>query len=257
MGTGQDFRQSDEQLILAALAKLLKWKDGKLYLGKKQIKITLPGEPGKSIKGGKGDVPEHQWDGTRIRFRNPDNTWGQWQDLRGRKGEGKPGKTPVKGKDYDDGEPGYTPVKGKDFRDGKDASSPAHEWEGMRLRFRNPDGTWGAWVDLEGKPGENIKGDKGGVPEHEWRGTLLRIKNPDGSWSKWVDLKGKPGRSIKGKKGGKPIMGIDYKEPKDGKDAELPEAESMVVMLDADLVIGPTGKAALEKTFQPIRVVKV
>lgn len=32
--------------------------------------------------------------------------------------------------------------------------APAHEWDGTRLRFQNPDGTWGEWVDLRGNPGK-------------------------------------------------------------------------------------------------------
>lgn len=32
--------------------------------------------------------------------------------------------------------------------------APAHEWDGTRLRFQNPDGSWGEWVDLRGKPGK-------------------------------------------------------------------------------------------------------
>lgn len=42
---------------------------------------------------------------------------------------------------------------------GADGRPPAHEWDGTRLRFENPDGTWGEWVDLRGRKGE--KGDKG------------------------------------------------------------------------------------------------
>jgi hypothetical protein len=33
--------------------------------------------------GQKGDMPDHQWDGTRIRFEKPDGSWGEWVDLRG------------------------------------------------------------------------------------------------------------------------------------------------------------------------------
>ena len=33
---------------------------------------------------------------------------------------------------------------------------PAHEWNSTYLRFRNPDGSWGTYVDLKG-----VKGDKG------------------------------------------------------------------------------------------------
>lgn len=42
---------------------------------------------------------------------------------------------------------------------GEDGRTPAHEWDGTRLRFENPDGSWGEWVDLRGKKG--AKGDKG------------------------------------------------------------------------------------------------
>lgn len=40
---------------------------------------------------------------------------------------------------------------------------PAHEWKGSRLRFQNPDGTWGEWVDLRGKPGKAGKDSEPGV----------------------------------------------------------------------------------------------
>ena len=36
-------------------------------------------------------------------------------------------------------------------------------------------------------------GDAGPMPDHEWNGTKLRFEKPDGSWGEWVDLKGKPG----------------------------------------------------------------
>lgn len=35
--------------------------------------------------------------------------------------------------------------------DGARGPMPAHEWNGTRLRFQNPDGSWGAWRDLEGR----------------------------------------------------------------------------------------------------------
>lgn len=31
--------------------------------------------------------------------------------------------------------------------------TPEHEWSGTQLRFRLPDGSWGAYVDLEGAAG--------------------------------------------------------------------------------------------------------
>lgn len=44
--------------------------------------------------------------------------------------------------------------------------TPAHEWEGTNLRFMQPDGTWGEWVNLQGLPGfvESV-GGFGGGPE--------------------------------------------------------------------------------------------
>lgn len=41
-----------------------------------------PGQPGeKGIQGEKGDIPKHEWFGTKLRFENPDKTWGKWVDL--------------------------------------------------------------------------------------------------------------------------------------------------------------------------------
>lgn len=86
----------------------------------------------------KGEMPQHNWDGTRLSFENNDDTWGEAVDLKGEKGDqgekgeqGEPGEdgfTPVFGVDYFDGEQGpqgepgkdgYTPIKGKDYFDGK------------------------------------------------------------------------------------------------------------------------------------------
>lgn len=38
------------------------------------------------------------------------------------------------------------------------------------------------------KHGED--GDMGPMPDHEWDGTKLRFERPDGTWGEWVDLKG-------------------------------------------------------------------
>lgn len=44
------------------------------------------------------------------------------------------------------------------------AQAPAHQWSGTRLRFANPDGSWGAWTDLQGPRGE--RGPRGGGGAH-------------------------------------------------------------------------------------------
>ncbi len=62
---------------------------------------------------------------------------------RGEKGDaGQPGK---------DGRNG---VDGKNGKDGKNGQPPEHEWEDTKLRFKNPDGSWGEKVDLKGERGE-------------------------------------------------------------------------------------------------------
>lgn len=44
---------------------------------------------------------------------------------------------------------------------GPKGDKPAHEWQGTRLRFENPDGTWGDAIDLRGPKGS--RGDRGGA----------------------------------------------------------------------------------------------
>lgn len=43
----------------------------------------------------------------------------------------------------------------------------------------------------ENKPG--APGKNGAIPDHEWKGTQIRFQNPDGSWGPFVDLRGHPG----------------------------------------------------------------
>ncbi len=241
---GQEFKKSDEKIIQATVARLIKVKDGKLYVGGKLQKITLPGKPGENGVTPKKGIDYKDGEDGYIPVKGKDYR------------DGKDGITPKKDVDYKDGEDGYTPQKDVDYRDGKDAKPPAHRWSGTCLSFQNPDGSWGEEVDLKGLPGEKVKGDKGDSPASEWMGTYLRIQNPDGSWSKWVDLKGNPGKNAKGKKGDKPVKGVDY-EVKDGDDAVLPESEEILIVTDVRLVTMETGKAALEQAKEKIKVIKV
>lgn len=87
--------------------------------------LVLTGPPGES-----GPPPEHKWHDnhpTRLGFKNPDGTWGEFSDIRG--------------------------------PDGPRGVKPSHQWDGSRLRFENPDGSWGTYTTLQGDPGE--KGDSG------------------------------------------------------------------------------------------------
>lgn len=112
------------------------------------------------LEGKQGLPPEHQWLGTKLRFKNPDGVWGDWKELLGKQGrdgpQGIPGKDGRDGKDGARGPKGEKGNPGKDGRDGKDGETgkpPKHQWDGKKIRFENPDGSWGPWVDIQGRPG--------------------------------------------------------------------------------------------------------
>lgn len=76
---------------------------------------------------------------------------------------GRDGKDGLDGKDGRDGKDGLDGTDGKDGRDGRDGTdgkdgavgpAPKHEWRGTKLRFQQPDGSWGKLVDLQGPKGE-------------------------------------------------------------------------------------------------------
>lgn len=95
------------------------------------------GQQGQSgVNGAKGDKPNHQWDGTKLRFERPDNTWGIYVDLRGEKGE--------KGEKGDTGDQGIQGIQGPR------GYAPEHEIDIVenRLRFKNPNGSWGDWINF-------------------------------------------------------------------------------------------------------------
>lgn len=114
---------------------------------------------------------------------------------------GPKGDAGVRGIQGDKGDKGDRGEKGDT---GETGAAPEHEWLGTSLRFKNPDGTWGEWVQL--------KGEQGDSPEFQWSGTKLRFKNPDGTWGAWSELAGKVG--AKGDKG------LDGTNGKDGKRGE-------------------------------------
>lgn len=70
---------------------------------------------------------------------------------------GEPGPKGDRGPQGPKGERGYTGINGrdgkdgKDGQDGKDGAIPDHEIDRAtgRIRFKRPDGTWGAWVEIK------------------------------------------------------------------------------------------------------------
>lgn len=63
------------------------------------------------------------------------------------------------------GEQGPQGVPGPEGPTGNTGPAPDHEWSGTRLRFKNPDGTWSDFTDLQGPQGnqgpQGIEGPQG------------------------------------------------------------------------------------------------
>lgn len=64
--------------------------------------------------------PAHEWNGTRLRFKNPDGSWGQWVNLRGP--EGRQGERGAPGPPGEDGRDGFNGRDGTDGADGADGA---------------------------------------------------------------------------------------------------------------------------------------
>jgi len=65
-------------------------------------------------------------------------------------------------------------------------SNVTGQWESLGT-IKGPKGD-------QGPQGE--QGPKGDKPAHEWQGTSLRFENPDGSWGQFVNLKGQDGTGV-------------------------------------------------------------
>jgi hypothetical protein len=84
------------------------------------------------------------------------------QGLMGLTGKlGKRGPQGKKGQQGDPGLVGEVGPQGPMGQQGEQGLPPAHEWMGFKLRFQNPDGTWGHYVNLKGPRGD--RGDGAGA----------------------------------------------------------------------------------------------
>ena len=219
------------------LIKSIIFKDGKFYCNDQEVQVAAKGDPGKTPQKGVdyfdgidgiGSPPDHKWDGTKIRFRNPDGTWGSFVNLQG-KGEagytpkkgvdyfdGEDGKTPEKGVDYKDGEDGKTPEKGVDYKDGEDGKPGVEPEEMARIR-----------TDL-GLMRESIKEMQEVVKAITKVAARVKDGDPGKTPEKGVDY-------FDGVDGYCPKKGVDYK---DGEDAKIPESVTMTVITDVKLIDG-------------------
>lgn len=148
----------------------------------------VPGEPGTPGEDGVG--LRYDWQETKLGVKREDEATFTYTDLQGPQGErgpqglqgpkgdkgdtgpqgpkgdkGNTGPQGEKGPQGIQGERGLQGPKGDKGDTGAQGDKPAHQWLDTKLQFENPDGTWGALVDLKGEQGPEgppgPKGDKG------------------------------------------------------------------------------------------------
>ena len=157
------------------------------------------------IRGPDGRSLEFIWDGTSLGVKLEGESSYQYVNLKGDKGskgdkgdkgpKGDDGYTPVKGIDYFDGEKGEKGDrgpqgergpkgdKGDTGSQGLKGDKPAHQWDATRLRFENPNGVWGSYIDLIGPQG--LKGDRGEKGETGEQGPQ-GVQGPAGDGQSYV-----------------------------------------------------------------------
>lgn len=253
---GYDFGHNDLEQIRDEIAKKLKLEKGKITFDGKEIIITMKGEPGKTPKKGEdykdGEPgvsppgPEHQWDGTKLRVQNPDGTWGQWCNLKGEKGEGEPGKTPVKGEDYRDGEDG----------DPGDPGVEPEEMTAIRTELR----LTGEWVKRAmeklaqmNERLDNVKDGKTPVKGEDYRDGDPGEPGVEPEEMKIIRIDlGLMKDSIKSMSERLTKMDerlANVKDGEDGEDAKIPDSVTITVLTDVDLVNGK-----LSKKYQHVKI---
>lgn len=85
-------------------------------------------------------------------------------------------------------------------KNGLDGKTPEHEWDDTQIRFQNPDGSWGEWVDLRGRPGPAA------VSREEVFGSLQGVQRVRGGTNVTVTSDGNGGVVVNSSGGGFTIM---------------------------------------------------
>jgi len=92
---GEPGKPPSKELLISLIKPLIPpAKEGKMPSKRKLLELIesvmpdpipgergLPGKPGK--RGLNGRMPKHEWNGTFIRFENPDGSWGEWKNIQG------------------------------------------------------------------------------------------------------------------------------------------------------------------------------
>ena len=124
-----------------------------LYINASLVNTTFNVGALVQISGSKGrngyvSKPQHEWNGTKLRFENTDGTWGNYVELKG--DTGPQGPTGLQGPIGPKGDQGNTGATGAT---GATGPRPSHQWSGSSLRFQNSNGSWGSYVNLQGAQG--------------------------------------------------------------------------------------------------------
>ena len=222
-GTTKQWQEHDDPLYFRELG-LEYTDDGRVLM---KVGLETNGDVGTPwsqlpyVTGPAGSAPDIEWDGTNIRFKNPDGTWGDWVDLKGARGlRGEQGETGdvapllpatetelggvMQGEHTSITPEGCLSVPEATeeiFGVGRMATpeeveNGALQGEGpafvsvadvVNLRGRGPQGE-------QGDPGDDgDRGPSGPAPAYQWSGASLRFKNPDGTWGVYVNLTGPQG----------------------------------------------------------------
>jgi len=124
----------------------------------------------RGMAGGNGATPEHEWQGTRLRFRNPDGSWGPWSDLRGATGAGLEGKPGAAGERGPVGPQGPSGPAGRDGVPGPQGEAGPLGLQDLIFVGERRDEHYGPYDGAHGHPFPN-----------EWGEPLLRLACPEGS----------------------------------------------------------------------------
>lgn len=125
--------------------------------------------------------------------------------------KGDPGYTPIKGIDYFDGAKGEKGDTGPQGVKGLKGDQGIQGIQGPKGNTGpiGPQGEIGPIGPKGNKGDQGLKGDK---PSHQWNNTELRFENPNGTWGSYVDLIGPQGpqglQGLKGDKGDKGDQGV-------------------------------------------------
>lgn len=103
---GRDGKDADHDLVAAMVAKALadmrKPRDGRdadpaLVRQEAERAAALAAKDAergpRGLRGPQGPMPRHEWDGTKLRFEQPEG-WGAWVDVRGPRGAEAGGRLP-------------------------------------------------------------------------------------------------------------------------------------------------------------------